>query len=514
MFIPDALTLIEDRPYGVIPWRNDVATVFPDAPRKTFRGSDVLVLAHTPDVCRVLRNLGVSVEAPILRRYDWAGLTPYASQRATAALLTTNAAAYVLNDYGTGKTRSSLFAFDHLREHSPGLRMLVVAPLSTVEDTWVREVERVFPHLRAKALVGTKERRLKALGDPHVDVFIINHDGVVVIAEALPKVAFGVVCIDELTAFKNTSTTRWKVMNAIIATAKWRWGLTGSPVPQGPEDAHGQIRLITPDNAPVSKKRWQARVSMQVSNFRWLPRAEANDIVFDAMTPAVRFRRDDVVELPPCVVLRRPAPMSKTQKEVYHKVMTKLRAEVSDGEITAANEGVKLTKLLQIASGFAYTEGSTVKLDPKPRIDAVIEILEQTTGKALIFSPFVAGVQMLSAALAVAGHRVQTIDGSTPSGERKDIFARFRNEPDERAIVAHPKTMSHGLNLQEANIVIWAAPYPSLEIYEQANARVKRPGQKKKQAIIQLVGCAVEAQIYNRLDKRASMQNALLEMFE
>jgi SNF2 family DNA or RNA helicase len=80
--------------------------------------------------------------------------------------------------------------------------------------------------------------------------------------------------------------------------------------------------------------------------------------------------------------------------------------------------------------------------------------------------------------------------------------------------VAHPATMSHGLNLHAADMIVWAAPYPSLEVYEQANARITRPGQTKKQLIVQISGSPVEARVYKRLDQRASMQNALLELFD
>lgn len=513
---PDEFILSMQHPVGILAYRSDVANLIPHAHDITLDGERVLVVPHGLDEVRLLRNLGIAAPLPILSRYDWNGQRPYEAQRETAAMLSTEPASYVLNEFGTGKTRSALFAFDFLKSIGRVRRMLVVAPLSTLSMTWRSEIRECFPHLRAAVVHGERELRVQLMAADY-DIYIINHDGVRVFWKELLLVRPDVVCIDELTAFKNARAARSKAMKVIADPARYRWGMTGSPTPQGPEDAHGQIRLITPENAPRAFTRWRDKVMVKVSQFKYVPRAGANDIVHAAMSPAVRFKRADVVELPPLSIIRRHVEMSAKQKATYEQVMKNLRAQVDEGEVTVANEAIKLNKLLQISSGFVYTSDSAAAfLDPKPRLETIDEVLQEAQAKVLIFAPFIAGVDLIHNYLKGEwGDRFGRITGETPQAKRDEIFDAFKDpSSDMLGIVAHPRTMSHGLNLQAADMIIWSAPYPSLETYEQANARITRPGQTRKQVIVQIIGSPVEAKVYQRLDHRASMQNALLEMFQ
>jgi SNF2 family DNA or RNA helicase len=249
--------------------------------------------------------------------------------------------------------------------------------------------------------------------------------------------------------------------------------------------------------------------------------------VHAAMQPAVRFRREDVVELPPLSIIRREVEMSDLQRSTYNEVLRHLRAQVDAGEVSVANEAVKLMKLLQISSGFVYTnDRASALLDPEPRLEAIEEVIQEAQAKVLVFSPFIAGVDMIHERLtftkgssldvmrtADTGGLWGKVTGAVSQTKRTEIFRAF-TDGDMPGIVAHPATMSHGLNLHAADMIVWAAPYPSLEVYEQANARITRPGQTKKQLIVQISGSPVEARVYKRLDQRASMQNALLELFD
>jgi SNF2 family DNA or RNA helicase len=141
-------------------------------------------------------------------------------------------------------------------------------------------------------------------------------------------------------------------------------------------------------------------------------------------------------------------------------------------------------------------------------------VVQEAQAKVLIFSPFIAGVDLIHKHMETLWPgRFAKVMGSTGVPERQRIFQSFQNDDSLLGICAHPRTMSHGLNLHAADMVVWAAPYPSLETYEQANARITRPGQTKRQVIVQISGSPVELRVYTRLDQRASMQNALLEMF-
>lgn len=253
----------------------------------------------------------------------------------------------------------------------------------------------------------------------------------------------------------------------------------------------------------------------QVSTFRWVARKDAKDQVYEVMQPAVRFKRDDCVELPPVIYDTREAPLSKRQQEIYDEMMRHSKVAFTSGEATAANEGVLMSKLLQITTGFVYTkDGRAVELDNTPRMEALVELIDEAEGKVIVFVDFIHASKMIAERLKKFGYAVEQVSGETPKTERDRIFTAFQSAVFPRVIVAHPKCMAHGLTLTEANVIIWFSPTSSLETYEQACARITRPGQTRKQLIMHLTGTAVESKLYKRLQQRASLQGALLEMFE
>src|SRR6185312_16236694 len=200
--------------------------------------------------------------------------------------------------------------------------------------------------------------------------------------------------------------------------------------------------------------------------------------------------------------------------KLYKKMFDELAVQVAAKEITAANEGVKLSKLLQIASGFAYdNEEMGHYIGCLDRIKAIIEIIEQTDHKVIIFGGFRYFVVLLG---KVLGKKYSTaiIHGKTPKAERDAAFISFQRSHEPRLLVAHPKTMAHGLTLTEAATIIWAQPITSPEIYEQANARITRTGQKNATYIIHVQASPVEQRTYDRLKRKAKMQGVLLQMFE
>jgi SNF2 family DNA or RNA helicase len=206
--------------------------------------------------------------------------------------------------------------------------------------------------------------------------------------------------------------------------------------------------------------------------------------------------------------------MSPKQAAVYKSVLKHLRAEVDAGVVTIANAAVQLTKLLQISCGFVYTtDGLAAELDPKPRLAVIAETVAEAQAKFLVFCPFRAGVTMIAEHLRKEGWTIGEVTGDVSEKKRSDIFRNFIDGPLD-GIVAHPGTMSHGLNLQVADMIVWSAPIASLETYEQANARITRPGQTKHQMVVQITGSPVEHKVYRRLDGRAAMQRILLDMFD
>lgn len=497
----------------VLPAVDAVLSLLPDAREIEVRGQRMMTVPHAVETARLLTNMGIHVPSPIEYYYDWANGTPFDSQRKTAALLSVSRRAYVLSEMGVGKTRATLFAFDYLARELKVQRGLIVAPLSTLVGVWENEVFENFPHLQTCVLYGDKKKRVKQLKTP-ADLYIINHDGVGVMLEELKKrTDIDCIIVDELAIYRNSKTSRWKNLHPLVKRAAYAWGLTGSPTPNEPTDAYGQIKLLTPDNVSYSFKAFKESTMRQVSQFRWVPREEANEIVRTAMQPSVRFTRAECFDLPPVTYSNRDVALDPRAATAYKEMMQELSIQVRGDEVTAANEGVKLSKLLQISSGFVYgSEGKAHYVGGLERIRAVFEILEQTDDKVIVFAPFRFQVELLAKALAKR-HTVAAIHGETPKSARDAAFSEFQRGDGLRVLVAHPATMAHGLTLTAANTIVWFAPITSLEIYEQANARITRPGQTKHAHIIHLVSTNVESKVYSRLRNKAKMQGALLELF-
>lgn len=500
----------------VLPYRADVENILGSAAHRfETNGAWWLAVPHQEETVKLLRNLGLNAAAPIQYYYGWAGDSPFDSQRVTSDLLTTNSRAYVLSEMGVGKTRAACYAYDWLREIGKAHRLLVVAPLSTLTKVWEDEIFRYFSHLTTAVIYGDKKRRLKLLSNP-ADVYIINHDGVAVVHDELyRRTDIDVVIVDELGEYRNSRARRWKFLRPIIARAAYAWGLTGSPTPNEPVDAYGQVKLITPERVGFSAKSFRDQTMRQVSQFKWVPRSDANDTVLGVMQPSVRFTRAQCFDLPPTTYGAREIPLDKRAAQAYKKMFDELAVQVRTKQISAANEGVKLSKLLQIAAGFAYdSAGTGCFIGGTARFREIIDIIDQAEAKVIVFAPFRYFVELVAGVLSKRyPGLVGMIHGDVKKADRDQIFTEF-TKGSMRVLVAHPGTMAHGLTLVEANTIVWAAPTTSFRIYEQANARVTRSGQTRNTYIIHIQSTKAEDHVYSRLKRKEKMQGALLDLFE
>jgi SNF2 family DNA or RNA helicase len=493
-----------------------ITNVIPTAKTFTVKGTPYVAVPHKLTETKVLRNLGYEPPAPIREYYEWPGrYKPFDAQREAAAFLTMYDRAFNLSELGTGKSLASLWAYDYLRSTGHVNKVLIISPLSTLERTWADEVFQHFPHLEYAVLHGSRQKRLKLL-NTDVDVYIINHDGVQIIEEALQtRDDIDIVIVDEIAqAARNAGTDRWKAINKVINRHKKPracWGMTGTPTPNAPTDAWAQCRLITPSNVPPYFNRFKAQVMRQLSQFSWVPKPDATEIVHNVMQPSVRFTRDECVDLPPLMYETRQVPLTKEQEKAYKEMVAKMRTEADNGEITAVNEAVKMGKLVQIACGVVYnTEKEEVTIPSKPRIDETKEIVRQAEGKVIVFVPYVSSVNMVAEELAKE-FTVEVIHGGVKKDERDRIFGAFQKSKDPKVLVAQPAAMSHGLTLTSASTIVWYSCVTSNEVFEQANGRINRPGQKMKNFIIMLEGTPVEKRIYQRLRTKQKMQGALLD---
>ena len=496
----------------VIPRIGQTVNLFPKAHRLAHLDQDWLVVPHDIRSHVMLKRLGIESPNPMLLHYDWVGGAPFAVQRATCAMLTSNQRAYVLNSMGTGKTKSALWAWDYLHGNGLAGKLLVVAPKSTLRFTWAREIFATLPHRKVEILIGEKKRRLEAL-NRDADIYVINHDGVKVIEEQLAaRKDIDAIVLDELAVYRNNSD-RSKRMRKFAKNFGWIWGMTGCPMPQEPTDVWAQCMIVTPDTVPKYWTHARDMLMTKINQFKYVPKPDAVDTAFRFMQPSVRFSLDDVVELPEVVSRTLDVPLSTEQQRVYKALADKFRVDVHNKSITAVNAAAAMNKLLQVACGWVYTGATgSVSLDAKPRVEVLLDLIEANERKLIVYVPFRHAIDGLSQILTQEGIEAAVVHGEVSN--RDEIFNAFQNTTKYKVMLAHPGTVAHGLTLTAADAIIWYSPMASLETYEQANARITRVGQKHRKQVIHLQSTPVEKRIYNLLRGKKRVQDALLEMFE
>jgi SNF2 family DNA or RNA helicase len=294
----------------------------------------------------------------------------------------------------------------------------------------------------------------------------------------------------------------------------WVWGMTGRPMPNTPTDVWAQCRIVTPATVPKYFRLARDMLMVRKNQFLWLPKPDAVNTAFKMMRPQSRFSLDDVLELPELVVPPpRDVELSPEQDRIYTRMVREFRAMVEEKVITAVNAGVAMSKLLQVACGYVYTKNPEyVTLDSTPRQTVLLEIIEEVEGKLLIFVPYRHALAGLSALLTTEKVDHAVVHGGTTN--RDEIFNLFQNTDKYTALLAHPKCLAHGLTLTAARTIVWYSPTASLDLYEQANARIRRVGQLHKQQVLHLQGTAVEKKIYRLLQGKQRIQDQFLKMLE
>jgi len=529
----------------IVPGGEDLPVRIPSARPLDYKGKRLWAVPFNTWEAQMLRTMGYLVPSPIGAYYNWPrDITlvpqPFHNQVETAAFLTLNHRAYCLNEIGTGKTLSAMWAADWLMLERMVRKVVILSPLSTLERVWADAAFIHLGHRNLAVLHGTAEKRRRLFANNAFDFYVINHDALDIISEVkwkdkkrgtnplthepvyervIDSVRFmrddiDLVIIDEIGAYRNGTTDRWKVLDYALRPEMWVWGMTGTPIPNAPSDAYSEIKLVTPKRVPQYYTEFRQMTMQQMTDYIWIPRREAVSIVHDAMQPAIRFTRDECFDLPPCTYSTREVELTAEQKRHYKELAQQLYTEIGEGKITAVNEGVKMGKLIQAACGVVYdNEGIPREINAKPRIDEVREIINQTEHKVIIFVPYTAPLLMLYRELSKE-FKCAMVYGGVSRGHRDTIFAEFQMMRDPRILIADAGTMSHGLTLTEAATIIWYGPEVSNDTYVQANGRITRPGQKNNQHIIHIAGTEIERRIYGRLRERGRIQGLLLDMVQ
>ncbi|HZI17013.1 MAG TPA: helicase-related protein, partial [Pyrinomonadaceae bacterium] len=295
--------------------------------------------------------------------------------------------------------------------------------------------------------------------------------------------------------------------------------MTGSPAPEEPTDVWAISALASPDRVPKHFGEFRDMTMVRVSQFKWEPRKNAEQIVADMLRgTVVRFTRDECFDLPPTVVHTHEVAMTAEQKKLIDTLRKEAAAEVAAGLIKGVNEAVVISKMLQVTSGAVKAINAdkveTIhQVDCAPKFQALQELMDATSGPVIVFADFIGAIARLAQYAEINKVPYSMVVGDTPGAKRKAIFdAVQRNEI--KMLVAHPKTIAHGVDLTTSNVIAWWNPIYSHEIYEQACGRITRATQRRKTLIVHFVCSALEKLVLRKLTKKSRVQGLLLDYLQ
>jgi SNF2 family DNA or RNA helicase len=482
------------------------------------QGDKAKIMVHWGmDEVQVLRNLGIkNVPSPILGRYNWPGVfTPFDHQRVMADFMASNTRCYNFSSPGVGKTSAAAWAADYLMQQGRVKRVLVVCPVSIMDTAWRADMFRTIMHRTVAIAQGTHKQRAAIIAGPY-EVVIINYDGVTHTTAALAAGGFDLIIADEASSIKNASTRRWKALASIVKPDTRVWLMTGTPAAQSPEDAFGLAKLCRPDTVPRHAGAWRDRVMRKIAQFKWVPVDNAQKIVYDTLQPAIRFTKEECLDLPDMLYVTRDVPLTTQQQKYYDAIKKEMMTMAAGEEITAVNAAVMMQKLLQVASGSVYADNKEVVMfDMSNRYNELLDIIAQAENKVLVFVPFRHSLDMLAEGLQTKyPGGVACIHGGVPGHQRAEIIKQFQTEDNPRILLLQPQATAHGITLTRADQVVWWGPTASAETYIQANARAHRAGQVNKVTVTHLQGSPVERRIFAMLQGRLDTHQTLVEMYK
>ena len=382
---------------------NIITHVIPNS--AVIEGNKVAVKWGLQEV-QTLAKLGFKdIPSPIKRDYKWTGKhTPFAHQETTASFLTTHKRAFCFNEQGTGKTASVIWAADYLMKLGKIKRVLVLCPLSIMKSAWQRDLFTFAMHRSCSVAHGDAKTRKKII-NAGSDFVILNFDGLAIVEDVIREGDFDLIVVDEANAYKNAQTNRWKVLARLVKDIDpYLWMLTGTPAAQSPIDAFGLAKLVNPDNCPSYYGLFRDQVMMKVTQFKWIPKPNADRVVHRVLQPAIRFEKKDCLDLPEVTFTEREAPLTPQQKKYYLQLKNEMLIEAGGEEISAVNAAVKINKLLQISGGAVYADtGEVIEFDVSNRLNVVTEVIEEASNKVLVFVPFTHTIELLRARLEKEG---------------------------------------------------------------------------------------------------------------
>ena len=438
---------------------------------------------------------------------------PYPHQKAGIDWICEKPAAALFWGMGSGKTVTTLTALDLiLYDYMETGPVLVIAPKRVAENTWSKETAKWphLQHLRISKVMGTEKQRTAALRAP-ADIYVINRENVVWLVDRLQGCwPFPIVVIDELSSFKSAQAKRWKALRKVRGRIRRIIGLTGTPRPNGLEDLWPELYLLDQGERlgrTISQFRARYLVPEKMNGhivYSYRPREGAAAEVYDRIGDiCMSVKKEDVISLPgqiyEDVELRLPAAVLKKYKQFERDRV--LEALDENGEIVAGNAAALTNKLLQFANGAVYDMDGQAHQVHDVKLDALEEMLEEAGGDSvLVLYAYQHDADRIR-------ERITCRELDTPD----DIDAWNRGEIP--VALAHPASIGHGLNLQDGgHIIIWFGLTWSLELYQQANERLNRPGQKHVCKVYHLIAKGThDERVLQALQNKDKGQAAAIE---
>ncbi len=419
-------------------------------------------------------------------------------------------------DMGLGKTIITLTAINDLKYNRFLVyKVLVIAPKKVAEDTWTREQEK-WDHLkllRVMPVLGTTKKRIKAL-NTNTDVYVINRENVEWLVDYYQNDwPFDMVVIDELSSFKNNNSKRFKALKRVRPLIHRIIGLTGTPAPNGYIDLWAQIYLLDQgerlgkfithyrENYFLPDKRDSQRI------FTYKPKENSIKLIKDKISDiCISLSAKDYLQMPKLVKDNRFIKLDSKAQKGYEEFERNMILQLDEEEIDVTSAAALTNKLLQYCNGAVYKENGKDYLEVHNcKIEALLELIEEAQGQPLlIFYNFKSDLERIQRALKNLKLRIGILKDS------QDI-AKWNNKELD-ILLAHPASAAYGLNLQDGgNHIVWFGLNWSLELYQQANARLYRQGQTQTVFIHNLVidGCR-DVDVIEALESKKDGQEALL----
>lgn len=395
-------------------------------------------------------------------------------------------------DMGLGKTIITLSAINELKYGRFQVKkVLIIAPKKVAEATWQREAAKWdnVSHLRISTVLGSTSKRIRALHTP-ADVYIINRENVVWLVDYYKNDwPFDMVVADEMSSFKNHRAKRFKALAAIRSHVTRLVGLTGTPSPNGLSDLWSQVYLLDQGErlgkyfTHFRERYFEPGRRCREVVYSYDPKEGAEKAIMDAISDiCVSMKSEDYLELPEIVYHDVPVALSAKAQRDYNELEKKMVLDLGDDHVLDVTSAAALSnKLQQLANGAVYTDDGGWQEIHNDKIEAFMELIEQLNGKhAIVFYNFRHDLDRLRAALQKTNLHVRQLQ---TSADELDW-----NAGKVDILLAHPASTAYGLNLQDGgNHVVWFGLNWSLELYQQANKRLHRQGQKNRVIVHQLI---------------------------